>query len=127
MLSGVLFGLFHVIVMDSLFFERFVPTCFLGVILGWVCYRTGSVLPGMLLHALHNGTLLSISSFMKELVALGIGAETQEHLPSTWLICAGLAVTVGTGLMILATSRRSAAANGPVVPAWQPDFPANRL
>lgn len=102
-LSGCLFGLFHVIVMESLFFERFVPTCFLGIILGWVCYRTGSVLPGMLLHTLHNGLLLSMSSFTKELATLGIGTETQEHLPTSWIIAAGFTVAVAFVMMTLGT------------------------
>ena len=104
-LSGMLFGLFHVIVMDSLFFERFVPTCFLGIILGWVCYRTGSVLPGMLLHTLHNGLLLSMSSFTKELLTLGIGTENQEHLPTGWLIGASVIVAVATCLMVAVTRK----------------------
>jgi sodium transport system permease protein len=102
-LSGCLFGLFHVIVMDALFFERFVPTCFLGIILGWICCRTGSVLPGMLLHSLHNGLLLSMSSFTKELATLGIGAETQQHLPTLWLVSAGTTVAIATGLMLIGT------------------------
>ena len=102
-LSGVLFGLFHVIVMDSLFFERFVPTCFLGVILGVVCYRTGSVFPGMLLHTLHNGLLLSVSSFTKELATFGIGTESQEHLPIPWLVTAGIVVTIATAILALSS------------------------
>ena len=102
-LSGCLFGLFHVIVLESLFFERFVPTCFLGIILGWVCYRSGSVLPGMLLHTLHNGLLLSMSSFTKELATLGIGTETQEHLPTSWILAAGTTVAISLVLMILGT------------------------
>ena len=106
-LSGCLFGLFHVIVMESLFFERFVPTCFLGIILGWVCCRTGSVMPGMLLHTLHNGLLLSVSSFTKELATLGVGTESQEHLPIWWLLAAGLTVAIAFLTIILGTQRPS--------------------
>lgn len=73
------------------------------MILGGVCYRSGSVLPGMLLHSLHNGLLLSVSSFTKELAAFGIGTESQEHLPTLWLVRAGVAVTIATTLMILGT------------------------
>ncbi|MEI8018487.1 MAG: ABC transporter permease subunit/CPBP intramembrane protease [Schlesneria sp.] len=108
-LSGCLFGLFHVIVMESLFFERFVPTCFLGIILGWVCYRTGSVLPGMLLHTLHNGLLLSVSSFTKELATLGVGTESQEHLPTSWIVAAGATVAIAFLMMIFGTQRPSSA------------------
>lgn len=102
-MSAVLFGLFHVFVMDSLFFERFVPSTFLGLILGWVCYRTGSVLPGMLLHTIHNGLLLSMSSFTQELAAFGIGTENQEHLPRLWLIAAGVTVMISMTLILLGT------------------------
>ena len=113
-LSGCLFGLFHVIVMESLFFERFVPTCFLGIILGWVCYRTGSVLPGMLLHTLHNALLLSMSSFTKELATMGIGAETQEHLPTLWILAAGIAVAAAFVMMILGTRQPSSVTASPM-------------
>ena len=84
-LSSMLFGLFHVVVRDALFFERFAPTCFLGVILGVVCLKTGSIWPGMLLHVLHNGLLLTVSNYTEQLKALGIGSEEQQHLPVLWL------------------------------------------
>ena len=100
-LSGMLFGLFHVIVRDSLFFERFVPTCFLGLILGWVCVRTGSIWPGLLLHMLHNGLLLTLSNYTEQLKALGIGVEERQHLPALWLtLAAGVA---GTAFALLDT------------------------
>ena len=105
--SSCLFGLFHVIVLNSLFFERFVPTCFLGLILAWICVRTESVLPGMLLHSLHNGLLLSLSSFTKELTTLGIGTESQEHLPARWIIAAAIAVSIAVAMLMLSTRRRT--------------------
>ncbi|MBC8116067.1 MAG: CPBP family intramembrane metalloprotease, partial [Candidatus Saccharimonas sp.] len=98
--SGVLFGLFHVIVQQSLFSERFVPTCFLGVVLAAICVRTGSVLPGMLLHVMHNGFLLSLSNFTEELKALGIGVEEHQHLPALWLAIASVMVAAAFGLLV---------------------------
>ena len=98
--SGALFGLFHVIVNQSLFAERFVPTCFLGLVLAAICVRTGSLLPGMLLHVMHNGFLLSLSSFTEELKALGIGVEAHQHLPTAWLITAALVVTAAVALLM---------------------------
>ena len=105
--SSCLFGLFHVIVLNSLFFERFVPTCFLGLILAWICVRTESILPGMLLHSLHNGLLLSLSSFTKELSTLGIGTESQEHLPTRWIVAASVCVAIALAILILSTRRRT--------------------
>src|SRR5262249_13999322 len=48
--SSAFFGLFHLITTDALAVERLVPTTFLGLVLGWVCWRTQSIFPGMLLH-----------------------------------------------------------------------------
>lgn len=103
--SGAVFGLFHIIVQQSLLVERFVPTCFLGLVLGTICVRTGSILPGMLLHMLHNGLLLSLSEFTAELKALGIGVEEHQHLPLVWLAIAGAAV-VAAGTLLAMSARR---------------------
>jgi ABC-2 type transport system permease protein/sodium transport system permease protein len=62
LVSAFLFGMFHV-VGASLAAERFLPSTLMGLILGWVCWRSGSVLPGMLLHAVHNAILLSIGYY----------------------------------------------------------------
>ena len=104
-LSSILFGLFHVVVRDALFFERFAPTCFLGVILGVVCLKTGSIWPGMLLHVLHNGLLLTVSNYTEQLKALGIGSEEQQHLPVLWLASAA-AVTASALAVLLVQSPR---------------------
>ncbi|MEI8383662.1 MAG: ABC transporter permease subunit/CPBP intramembrane protease [Planctomycetota bacterium] len=104
-LSSLLFGLFHVIVRDALFFERFAPTCFLGLILGLVCVKTGSLWPGMLLHSLHNGLLLTISSYTAQLKAMGIGNSEQQHLPTLWLVVAGTVAIIAGGLLVRQRSR----------------------
>ncbi len=96
-LSSCLFGLFHVIA--TLSFERFAPTCFLGLVLGWVCYRTGSVLPGMVLHTIHNSLIILMQDFVKELAAMGIGTEADQHVPTSWLVGAGLAITLAIGIL----------------------------
>jgi sodium transport system permease protein len=97
--SSMLFGLFHVIVRDALFFERFVPSCFLGLVLGTVCLRTGSVWPGMLLHALHNGFLLTLAHSSEHLQALGIGIEEEQHLPTRWLLISATVAVTGFGIL----------------------------
>ncbi len=88
--SALLFGAFHVIATSALSTERFLPSTFMGLILGWLCYRTQSVLPGMLLHATHNGLLLMVAYYKDELKSRGWGVEEQSHLPATWIgLCSG--------------------------------------
>src|SRR5262249_51813956 len=61
--SAALFASFHLLVMDSLAIERLPPSMVLGVILAWLCYQSGSVVPGMILHALHNSSLVLLAYY----------------------------------------------------------------
>jgi ABC-2 type transport system permease protein/sodium transport system permease protein len=81
--------------MNLLAAERFLPSAFLGLILGWVCWRTGSVVPGMVLHVCHNGLLLMLSYYQKDLAERGWGIQEQSHMPVTWLVAAGIALVAG--------------------------------
>jgi len=103
--SALLFGAFHVIATSALSTERFLPSTFMGLILGWLCYRTQSVLPGMLLHATHNGLLLMVAYYKDELQSRGWGVAEQTHLPATWLACAVGGVFAGVVLVLLSTRK----------------------
>jgi ABC-2 type transport system permease protein/sodium transport system permease protein len=101
--AAVMFGLFHVVAAQVLAVERFLPSTFLGLVLGWVRYRTGSVWPCILLHAVHNGLLLSITYWQDALQQRGIGVEEAVHLPATWLLVAGGVAAVGVALLVMST------------------------
>jgi sodium transport system permease protein len=53
--SALVFGAFH---LSFETFVRFLPTAWLGVLLGWVAWRTRSIVPGMLMHFLNNASVL---------------------------------------------------------------------
>ena len=101
----LLFGIFHVFVRDALMFERLLPSSLMGVLLGFVCVKTGSVIPGMILHTIHNGLLISMAHFEKELQEFGFGTAEQQHVPLLWLALAVIPVVLGL-LMLLKTSVR---------------------
>src|SRR5262249_33848223 len=61
--SSALFAAFHLLVSTSIAIERLVPSFVLGALLAWLCWRSGSVVPGMILHALHNGLLILLSYY----------------------------------------------------------------
>lgn len=98
-ISAVLFGGFHVLATDALATERLLPSTFLGLILGWVAWRTASVVPGMLLHACHNGLLLLLAYYRDELAESGWGLQEQAHMPLAWLAAAAVGVIVGLSLV----------------------------
>jgi ABC-2 type transport system permease protein/sodium transport system permease protein len=108
LLTAALFGLFHVVASSALATERFLPSFGMGLVLGWVCHRTGSVLPGMLLHAGHNSLNLMLAHYQPALAKAGWGVQEQEHLPLAWL-AAGTAISLAGGAcVVLATRQREA-------------------
>ena len=106
LVSGIVFGAFHVF-SQGLGFERIVPTTLLGWCLGWVCVRTGSVWPGMLLHVLNNSLLLSVMEFSDRLKRWGLDADQQTHLPAAWLISAAVTVLIAWVLLLRTKPRKS--------------------
>lgn len=114
-ITALLFGLFHVFVRDLLFLERMIPSTLMGLLLGWVCIRTGSIWPGMLLHAIHNGLLITLAHFEEALVTLDFGTSEQSHLPWTWIVMAMIPASIGILLLL----RRPATTN-PSRPATVP-------
>jgi ABC-2 type transport system permease protein/sodium transport system permease protein len=89
--SSLAFAAFHVIVRDTLSIERFFPSFFLGLVLGWVCVRTGSLFPGMLLHVVNNAALLSLAVHQETLKEWDFAAALEQHLP-WWVLLAALVI-----------------------------------
>ncbi|GAA4458551.1 ABC transporter permease subunit/CPBP intramembrane protease [Novipirellula rosea] len=106
MLTAVLFGLFHVFTGNALLIERFIPTTLLGLILGWIAYRTGSVLPGMLMHLVHNGLLEIVARYHEHFQFFGSELDDQAHLPLVWLVVASAIALAGAGI-VWASTRES--------------------
>lgn len=102
--SGVAFAAFHVLVRDMLLYERFLPTLLMGLMLGLVRARSGSLYPGILLHVLHNSLLLTLAHFETRIAEWNIGLSQHEHLPWPWL--AGGAVIVGAGTALLPATQQ---------------------
>ncbi len=94
--SAVAFALFHVLVPGGLAVERVLSSLVLGLVLGWLAWASGSVLPGMLLHLLHNGLLVLAGYYEPQLLAAG-WLTSEQHLPG-WL----LAVSAAGGVVGLA-------------------------
>tara|TARA_R110002049_G_scaffold72490_2_gene187158 strand:+ start:177785 stop:179902 length:2118 start_codon:yes stop_codon:yes gene_type:complete len=105
--TAVIFGTFHVLTGNALLIERFVPTTLLGLVLGWIAHRTGSVIPGMVMHFVHNALLELVAHYHEKIEFLGDGFENQSHLPSTWILTATLIAIVGMALVWTAGKRRA--------------------
>lgn len=99
LISAILFGLFHVVSANALSLERMLPSTMMGFILGWLCYRSESILPGIVLHACHNGLLTMLAHYQKRLEAAGWGMDEQSHLPANILVASVACLVVGIALI----------------------------
>jgi ABC-2 type transport system permease protein/sodium transport system permease protein len=97
--SAACFAIFHLLVSDALAMERLLPSFLLGLALGWLAYVSGSVVPGMLLHVLHNGLIVLLGLYEPWLVEQGWISSAQEHLPP--LLLGGSAVVLVLGVVWL--------------------------
>lgn len=102
-ITAALFGLFHVLVRDALLLERFPPTALLGLVLGWLAIRTGSLWPGVLLHVIHNTTVLLLPR-LNTLLGDWVGSlEHHTHLPWTIPVLALIPLTLAAVLISYGT------------------------
>lgn len=103
-ITAIAFALFHVVMSGGAAPERLLPSGLMGLLLGWVRQRSGSVIPGIWLHVFHNAALLTIANYREELEGWGVGAMHQKHLPMMGLAAAGLVLMVGV-VLILASKK----------------------
>ena len=99
--SSLLFGLMHVLTSNVLMVERFLPTALIGVLLAVIALRTGSIWPGMIFHAIHNGLQFTLNHFRDELAKWDYMVKEGSHLPATWLIAGAGATALGLSLLML--------------------------
>lgn len=90
---GALFGAFHMVL------PRMLPTAAIGVLLGYAAVRSRSLWPAVVLHAIHNATLIT--------TARTLGGSDAEV--SAWLLVAG----AGAALLCVALMGRSLQADEP--------------
>jgi ABC-2 type transport system permease protein/sodium transport system permease protein len=103
--TAIVFGFFHWMSPSLLASERLLSSTLVGLVLGWVRWRSDSLLPGILLHALHNGVLVLLAYYEPQLAAHGIGIAEEKHLPAAWIVAGACAVAAGLGLLYLVTRR----------------------
>ena len=93
-LSALIFGVIHLNPVQIPF------AFFLGLVFGWLYYRTGSVIPGIVGHFLNNTVASLMMAFMSEEEAKQTTMETIGAAPTYLLFGAAIAVSVGMFLYL---------------------------
>jgi sodium transport system permease protein len=103
--SALLFGLFHVIMPNPLASERLLSSTLLGVVLGWIRWRSGSLFPGIILHICHNGLMVLVAYYEPQISAAGWAMPSPldlqtgwQALPTLWLAVGGATSLAGAAL-----------------------------
>ncbi|MBX3420776.1 MAG: CPBP family intramembrane metalloprotease [Pirellulaceae bacterium] len=96
LITAVIFGLFHLVLAGAVAPERLIPSTLLGLVLGWVRWRSGSLLPGMVMHAVNNSCVLALARFQDKLQGWGLESNAVDaHLPTLWLGIAAVLFILG--------------------------------
>ncbi|MGL4549911.1 MAG: CPBP family glutamic-type intramembrane protease, partial [Gemmataceae bacterium] len=111
MTTAALFAAFHLFVHNSLAVERFAPSLAMGLVLGTLAWASGSIWPGVVLHALHNATLVLMAYHEPGLIEAGWLPAEGAWLPPAVLAGSGAVAALGGGMLWwLGRKRRSAGA-----------------
>jgi sodium transport system permease protein len=93
-LSALVFGAFHLSFESAI---RLLPTAWLGLLLGFVVWRTRSILPGILMHAVNNGLVVLLVA----VPALGRHFATAAGNQPPWLSVALAPLLLYAGYRLL--------------------------
>ncbi|MEM6337307.1 MAG: CPBP family intramembrane glutamic endopeptidase [Bacteroidota bacterium] len=92
---GIFFGLYHLRLTQA------IPLSLIGVYLGFVLWRTGSLWPAIIVHFLNNALLLIL---VRVAMARGVDLETVESTPIPWYLAFLSALGVA-GIVVLMNRR----------------------
>ena len=104
--SAVMFGFFHVLSNSAISLDRLLPTTLMGVLLGYVCFRSRSIWPGTILHALHNACLVFLGYYQPQLSQLSWFPSEGESVPVVWAVPALILCTIA--ILLIASGKHPA-------------------
>ena len=84
-IGGLLFGLFHIRL------TQLIPLAMIGMLLGWLVWRSGSIYPAMAGHFVNNGGSVLLASFYSD---YAMDQMTATELPPVWLLLLSAGVTI---------------------------------
>ena len=97
--SAVVFGLFHVLSNSVIALDRLLPTTLVGLVLGYLAWKSDSILPGVILHSLHNAAVVFLGYYQPRLQEFSWFPDESQSLPWMWQLVA--TCCVGCSMLML--------------------------
>lgn len=82
--SGILFGLYHLQLTNLL------PLAAIGILLAFITWASGSIVPAMVAHFVNNGSSVVLGTFYPE---SALAEMTPESMPPLWAVVLSLALS----------------------------------
>ena len=111
MTSAILFGVFHILSNSAISLDRFLPTMLIGILLGYIAWKSNSIWPGFVLHALHNGTVAFLGYYQESLSELSWFPKEAEKIPPLWGLVGCVVAAIGIMLIVRAKRKVAPASN----------------
>ena len=99
-ISAAVFGAFHVLSNSVVALDRLVPTTLVGIVLGYLAYKSDSILPGIVLHALHNAAVSFLAYFQPQLSRYSWFPGESDPIPYWWVLLAVFVAALGWLLLV---------------------------
>ena len=109
--SAILFGVFHILSNSAISLDRFLPTMLIGILLGYIAWKSNSIWPGFVLHALHNGTVAFLGYYQESLSELSWFPKEAEKIPPLWGLVGCVVAAIGIMLIVRAKRKVAPASN----------------
>jgi membrane protease YdiL (CAAX protease family) len=98
LISALVFGSFHVLSNSVIALDRLLPSTLIGVMLGYLAFKSDSIWPGVILHSLNNGIVVFLAYYQPALSSFSWFPGEDESIPVLWALV-GLAVAT-TGVLL---------------------------
>lgn len=96
LISGFLFGIYH------LKLTQLIPLSVIGMLLAWLTWKSGSLIPAIIAHFVNNGGSVVAAYYYPE-YAFGVG---DEFMPPIWITLLSLILTLTTLILFQRISQQ---------------------
>ena len=101
LISAIVFGVFHTLGNSAIAIDRLIPSTLVGIMLGYLAYKSDSIVPGIVLHSLNNAIVIFLAYFEPQLRGLDWFPGKDDPIPLQWVVGGCLITAVGIALVYL--------------------------
>ncbi|MFT7632967.1 MAG: sodium transport system permease protein, partial [Mariniblastus sp.] len=99
LISALVFGSFHMLSSSVIAIDRLVPTTLIGLMLGYLAYKSNSILPGIILHALNNAIVIFLAYYQPRLSDQPWFPGEEDPIPVSWVVVGLVVALIGASLV----------------------------